>query len=349
MEKDFHFYIIYALAKVSGFDRKVKGTEDNEAQIIAYASQYVDDNCEKNYLVPKGGESYQIRWQDRFDKSRAGYFYPLITQSVNIKSLNQKIQSYVFMPFHFLPGDYENAKINEVGNPYCTTRNSANANKLIDDALKNGGLCRIGAALHTYADTWAHERFTAFNEPWNKVIEWYKDFKALAPNIGHADMWHTPDQICKTWRDHRFKDEGLIINKDRAIEAAENIYGKLSKKRKGTPWSEIKKHIEKIIYLDSSVNDADEKMVYDERKRRIEEFVGEALDYDKDKWISEVLDFELEEAKKSHYNEPSMLGEEELIPVNIRLKEGFESSHWYKFQVAAKIHQSEALRLATAL
>jgi len=42
MEKDFHFYVTYALANTSGFTPE-------ESHIIAYASQYVDDNNEKQY------------------------------------------------------------------------------------------------------------------------------------------------------------------------------------------------------------------------------------------------------------------------------------------------------------
>jgi hypothetical protein len=40
MEKDFHFYLIYALAETAGF-------ADDEAFTVAYASQFVDDNNEK--------------------------------------------------------------------------------------------------------------------------------------------------------------------------------------------------------------------------------------------------------------------------------------------------------------
>jgi hypothetical protein len=41
MEKDFHFYITYALAETSGFTPE-------EAFTIAYSSQYVDDNNEQS-------------------------------------------------------------------------------------------------------------------------------------------------------------------------------------------------------------------------------------------------------------------------------------------------------------
>ena len=37
MQKDFHYHVIYALAKEAGYF-------DNDIYVIAYYSQYVDDN-----------------------------------------------------------------------------------------------------------------------------------------------------------------------------------------------------------------------------------------------------------------------------------------------------------------
>ncbi len=44
MQRDFHCYIVYALAKGAGY-------KDDEAHIIAYASQYADDNTDREYTV----------------------------------------------------------------------------------------------------------------------------------------------------------------------------------------------------------------------------------------------------------------------------------------------------------
>jgi len=347
MEKDFHHYIIYTLAKLAGFDKTIEGSDETEARVIAYASQYVDDNCDRVYIVSYNDREYPILLPSRIGTKTGNYNYLIMTQDMNITSLDTNVQKYIFMPFHFLPGDYETVKRNGITNPYCTTENSANANRLLDKALLSEDLYRTGIALHTYADTWSHQRFTAFEEKWNQVLEWYEDFKALAPNIGHADVWHLPDQICKTWRDHRF-NEPPVVNKDRAFDAAEKIYEKLYTERKGTPWADIRDDIEKIINLDE-IGDSDEKKVYDERKRRIEGFIGEPLDYDKNKWVADVIGFELEKSEKYDPADPLGLKGEKLIPRNIHLKDGFENTHWYKFQVAAKIQLSEVLKLTANL
>jgi hypothetical protein len=49
MNIDFHYYLTYLLAERAGFDRKIKSGE-TEAEIIAYSSQYVDDNNESQGL-----------------------------------------------------------------------------------------------------------------------------------------------------------------------------------------------------------------------------------------------------------------------------------------------------------
>lgn len=342
MEKDFHHHIIYALAKLAGFDKKIDGSDETEAEIIAYASQYVDDNCNRSYTI----QNNPVEIPDKLRVKDHYRYYPTLTQAVDITAIKLEIQKYVFMPFHFLPGDYETVKINGISNPYCTTKNSANANKLLDNALKSGDPYRIGIALHTFADTWSHQRFTAFNETWNKVMDWYKDFKALAPDIGHADVWHLPDQICKKWRDHRF-DEDPVENKKRAFEAAGKIYKKLRGLRKGTPWTDIKKDIEKIIYL-YDIDSSDERKVYDERKKRIEKLIGELLKYDKDKWIADTIEVKLEETDEYDPSDPVGLKPKKRL-IDIWLKDGFEKSHWYKFQIAAKTQLSEVFKLTANL
>jgi hypothetical protein len=344
MEKDFHHHIVYALARISGFGKKPKKGQDEEAKIMAYASQYVDDNCDREYSISKDGIPYVFALPSVF-KTVSGTFYPLLTQSVDIKSLDPRTQFYVFMPFHFLPGDAETVKIGGRSNPKCTTRNSANSNALLDAALKSKDPYRIGIALHTFADTWSHERFTAFNEPWNKVLNWYRDFKALAPDIGHADVWHLPDQICKTWRDHRF-DEAPVVNKDRALEAVETIHKKLHQKGRGMPWREAGDAMEKILSMDG-FGDSDERKIYDERKKLIEAFIGEPVAYDKDEWIEGAVDIDVDRFDPLSRDYPAPMNK--VSPQSVRLKEGFEKSHWHRFQAAAKIHQAEALRMTASL
>ncbi len=75
MEKDFHYYVTYALANKAGFS-------NDDSSIIAYASQYVDDNNEHQYPRKDGPPQFPFAI-----KSNGGFFRPIMTQSMSVKSL----------------------------------------------------------------------------------------------------------------------------------------------------------------------------------------------------------------------------------------------------------------------
>ena len=75
MEKDFHFYVTYALAETAGFSPE-------ESHIIAYSSQYVDDNTERQ--KPDDDKPPQFPYEIKLN---GGYFRPIMTQTISVKSL----------------------------------------------------------------------------------------------------------------------------------------------------------------------------------------------------------------------------------------------------------------------
>ena len=297
MEKDFHFYVTYALANTSGFTPE-------ESHIIAYASQYVDDNNEQQYPEKDGKQQFpsQIR-------INGGHFRPIMTQTISVKSLVYEIQKFIYVPFHFLPGD-NSQPIAGKSNRYSTTPNSSNAQKLLKAALNSGDLYRIGIAIHTFADTWSHQNFTGYEEDWNSVFVWHSPYRAVVPNIGHADVGHSPDEISSEWKDYRFeRHERKINNRNRALEATKIIYQALRSAKKGTSyWTDVKRGFKRII-------DAED---YDDRIDKVKEYVNHPdLYYEKNKWVDEAI-------KKDE-------GKDELTACP-----DFEDTNWFKFQQAAK-------------
>lgn len=154
MEKDFHYFLTYAMAKL---------TECNQPDIIAYACQFVDDNNEGQFSI----DGEEVFFPEKL-KAGGGYYYPVMTQSLSPKSLDSYVQKYVYIPFHFLPGD-NNVSIQGKTNPLSTTPNSGNGNKLLPGALHSDNPYLIGIALHIFADTWSHQNFTGMQEEWNAV------------------------------------------------------------------------------------------------------------------------------------------------------------------------------------
>ena len=307
MEKDFHFYLIYAVSKITGFEKY---------DIIAASSQFVDDNNEGQFSIDDRPAFFPEKI-----RANGGHYYPIMTQSMSPKSLNPYVQKYVYVPFHFLPGD-NSVVIKGKKNPLSTTPGSPNAEVVLKKALKSDNPYLLGIALHTYADTWSHQNFTGLQEDWNSVYPWYNVFKSIVPNIGHAEAGHSPDVISEEWTDHRLDKK--INNAKRAFTATGEIYKAMRRKSGSGPfWTDIKKDFKKIINAAG----------YDDRKNKIEDLLTEsglgALPrYDKSDWIDAALDRQGNQ---------------------IVMHAGFEETHWYRFHQAAKVQFATVLELTKEL
>ena len=203
MDIEFHYYMTYLTSAYAGLEPK-------DALTLAYASQYVDDNdivCE-------------------VDKGKGSSYRNYISQTMNI--LKPKDTLFRIYPlFHFVPGDpmsktawRKDGKMHWLN----TTPNSKNANQIMDAALETDDLYRIGIAVHTYVDTWAHQNFIGYYDDFNSMKTM---LGSVAPNIGHADAGHNPDEPALVWRDPRLLDE-RVDNRDRFLEAAKCLYEKLA-------------------------------------------------------------------------------------------------------------------------
>ncbi len=303
MEKDFHYFLIYAMAKVTGFE---------DADIIAFASQFVDDNNEGQFTIDGEDEFFPKKIP-----TNGGHYYPIMTQSLSPKSLDVYIQKYVYVPFHFIPGDQSQPIKNRI-NAYATTPASPFAKKVLKQALASNNPYRIGIALHSYADTWSHQNFTGLQEGWNSIYPWYNVFKSIVPNIGHAEAGHSPDVISEIWTDHRLKKR--IVNTDRAFKATSQIYQTLRRKTGiGPLWRDVSSDFKKIIHA------AD----YDTRIAAIADFLDDPIPYyRKDDWIDEAL------VRKGE---------------KIVMRDDFEETHWCRFHQAAKAHFAQVMELTKIL
>lgn len=303
MEKDFHYFLIYAIASTTGFE---------DADIIAFASQFVDDNNEGQFSID-GQEAF-------FPKKipfNGGHYFPIMTQSLSPKSLDTYVQKYVYMPFHFLPGDQSQPIDGEI-NAFATTPGSPIATQILKNALASNNPYQIGIALHSYADTWSHQNFTGFQENWNSVYPWYNVFKSIVPNIGHAEAGHSPDVISETWTDHRLKQK--IVNTDRAFKATGQIYQALRRKSGSGPlWSVVSSAFKAIIRARD----------YDARIADISAYLPNPIpNYNKNEWIDAALDREGDK---------------------IVMRDNFEQTHWYRFHQAAKTHFAQVMELTKTL
>ncbi len=236
MQKDFHYYVIRILSEKAGFNSV-------ESQIIAYASQYVDDATEhKPIVLPEKYDFQHTRLKDNI-------LDPVCTAHKGIQFLNDfktLVQMMIYMSFHFLPTEkYSKQKKYS----YITTPNSPFANDLINKAKNNFldkdnkiyNLIALGIALHTYADTWSHQNFSGrFDQKdnnidniclweegkWSKISYLNQIKNNILPEIGHAEAFSYPDFPFISWKYNKIKEKKEYVrdNLNICIEASKYIY-----------------------------------------------------------------------------------------------------------------------------
>lgn len=213
MRIDFHFYTIYALARAVGF------SPDN-ARIIAYSSQYTDDEVAENTIIFENG----------------GEFKPNITAHKIFDPANLLARDCkrIWIPFHFLPGTSGTGDEQILTRPDCRVSQRIIEQFLSYDLLPYSRHL-LGIILHSYADTWSHQNFMGITDDLNRVQGLKVDGVAislygLAPALGHAQTGSTPDIPSLEWEYRDYQGElRHIINHDRALAAAHHCYLVLSR------------------------------------------------------------------------------------------------------------------------
>jgi len=172
MNLDFHYYGTYVAARLAGYDL-------DSAQTIAHAAQYVDDSDE-SMLKDSLGRSYIQDFspiptvQSLWDMTIKNFFW----SEGALKNIAD-----IWVPFHFLPGNYGNnpnikqytGPLSDKGSLYRWTfddestkqfkmlcqPNSPIVKSMINDIVlnhtnKDYTLLLAGMRMHVLADTWAH-------------------------------------------------------------------------------------------------------------------------------------------------------------------------------------------------
>ena len=236
MKISFHYYTIKILAYYAGFNEDI-------AQLIAYASQYVDD-CDKHKPVTLKTTNLPewVRLSDRYN-SKNNSFDPTCTSHKkvwNIITLLKKDTQYkVFVPFHFIPNKRIVLKTNDLD--FLTIKNGDLIQEYIstiDLHITNENAIKLGIALHAYADTWAHQGFCGIHSKYNdlKQVEVFRDNSwsskkmGFIPDIGHGEAGSFPDITKAKWR-YKYAQSHIqnasILNRENTIlfiESAEAIF-----------------------------------------------------------------------------------------------------------------------------
>lgn len=313
MDIEFHYHITFILARKAGFNA-------NNSYVIAYSSQYTDDNTFHYFINFKDGSPYLNETSQTFDITKPS-------------PKRQKI----YPLFHFIPGGKECADLNQFKrskyHPFTTIPDSPNARSLFDAALESKNLYRIGIATHAYADSWTHQNFLGLKHKING-----KRFDIIIPNIGHADFLHDPDKVHNQWIDTRLKNEYADIDNDkRLLEAAKAIFTRFwkfnnpgkSDQQAGVEYDQLN--------LEAHLKDAMDETYFwgQDEKARIKAYkkiCGE-LDMKKYKYDSKAWRHDAVEKRTFEID----------LFDRYWAKKKFKGSHWHLFQEAVKAHRDLAL------
>jgi hypothetical protein len=201
MQIDFHHGVTYVLSRIAGFGH-------DEASIIAYAAQYVDDATNSGVIHFSNGWSF-----NRISSAH---------KMLDYRNFQELANHHVWIPFHFLPG---NGGLTAIENPageldrkLICTPNSYVAQDLVRECIEQRhqlyALHRLGITMHVYADTWAHQGFMGINHKWNDAIELLdrngdRDdnlmnrlksfFVGEALPLGHGTVLSNPDKPFLKW------------------------------------------------------------------------------------------------------------------------------------------------------
>src|SRR4030067_2257868 len=306
MDIEFHYYITNIIALRAGFSPE-------DAYILAYSSQYVDDN-NTIFEINSNGD---------------GEYGNYISQTMNILKPEKEFYMRIYPVFHFFPGHEKNITGDSArrcdGKLHLlnTTPDNENVNDLLQAAFESKDLYRIGIAIHTYSDTFAHQNFVGYYDAFNSMKGLLE--KAL-PDIGHADARHQPDWPAVVWKDARLvQSHAEIDNKKRFLYGAGQLFDKY-RDYLGSParGSAIKEREKLIKDIDAAIGGHDkENEQKDIRIVRYKALIGEGfIDYNESKWFNDAV------KRKVGF-----------FKWNYRWKDNYIESHWYKFQEAVKEHQ----------
>jgi hypothetical protein len=257
MQRDMHYYATYAMAAAAGIPKE-------DAETIAYASQYVDDQNDEDLISVRevGGDFCEsvVTIPTAHHPLETGIFAGLghlereaanfVRRKTNHKE-GRDDSRLVWVPFHFLPG---NKGTNYLEKLVCQ-KDSAIANEMLEHHLgfaqEDFGLVLAGIAAHVYADTFAHFGFAGVtswlnsididsiqisdghgHETKNYVEGSASKFRRLygfienAAHIGHGGVDTCPDRPFLKWA-FRYKQNGHLesrSNPDNFLEASRKLH-----------------------------------------------------------------------------------------------------------------------------
>lgn len=356
MQTDIHYYGTYAMARAAGLSR-------SDADVIAYASQYVDDSTVNNSLIHEDGGMFET----------VATAHTVIQPTENAIA-DHKEQRHVWIPFHFFPGN-EGETLSE---KLLCCKDGKLAQEMVQNHIEHAaahrgdyGLALLGIMAHVYADTFSHYGFSGVSSRWNRVdgysfeldvktdqikvyllnkyaqflnkygrTFWITNFRNAfnmgepikTGALGHGSVGTYPDRPYLKWRfnyEHERQDSGWRENQLDYLQALKKIY-------------------EAFVIYSEKIGAAQQVVAFDDIAPKLKEILAlEAPEQDRIQAWKEAISsgalFPLEANEQPHY----ACQEWQLQKAEFRSADSSDEileQPVYKFHQAALYHKDYSLK-----
>lgn len=361
LQRDAHYYAVLAFCRACGFNKE-------SAQVIAHASQYVDDA--KINLMYLNKPSHIIE-HDVIDNKPAFFDMATCHSYFRINTFNYESMINNTIAFHFVPGCE--------GESFSKKLRSKEEGPIILDILNDvfveDNLYTLGIVLHTFADSFTHQGFSGMLSKVNDINnceaknnqdigiyyrilnllvslghETYdKLFDRIMPAYGHGQALEYPDIPFLEWT-YEYDDSKDFHGAYKKVEIK-------NKDRYQRAFKRIRNCLENYLithpqYFDSDLNFDNFDLLLDilvlgdfEAAKREENwlrllieqglFNKDDLDliiYDDSKWYKEAF---------SNYEREVF---DHRTVEDVQLADDFVNSNWYHYYLSVKWYKKKFLK-----
>lgn len=364
MQRDAHYYAILAFCRACGF------TKDS-AQVVAYASQFVDDAKINLMFLNNSSDSID---NDTIENKAAFFNMATCHSYSRINTFNYEAMVNNTIAFHFVPGC-------EGENFTKKLRSKEEAPIILDmlkDVLLEDNLTALGIVLHAYADSFTHQGFSGMLSKVNdinnceaktklklglpyKLLNLFAQFgrkeydilfDRIMPAYGHGQALEFPDIPYMEWS-YEYDDSDEFNGAYKKVEID-------NKDRYQQAFNKIRKYLENYLinhqqYFDWNLNYRNfdillETLISEDfnAKKREKNWKRllikqglfnkddlELIIYDDSKWLKEAF---------TNYDRKVF---DNLKVENVQLVDNFCTSNWYRYYLSVKWYKEKFFEYCT--
>lgn len=354
MKRDSHYYATLAFCRACGFNKE-------SAHLVAYASQFVDDAKINTIFFNK--KSTHSDLEHEYIERRPAFFNTATCHSYfRMDTFNYESMVRNTSAFHFVPG----CKGESFTRKLRCKEESPIILDIVNEALLEDDLIKLGMVLHVYVDTFSHQGFSGvlskvnairdceakkkeYLDPLDRFLKLFKFFTQerydmyldrFLPAYGHAQAVDLPDLPYMEWS-YKYDDSEEFQGLYKYVEVN-------NKERYRRAFTGMKRYLEN--YLANHEHYRDKNLFFQNFELLFETMILEGSDEAREKnWINlyiaeglfdkadqDLIVYEEDKWLKEAFSnyDQNLFNNREVD--GAELASHFWYSNWYRFYLAVK-------------